>query len=201
VIYTVGLTGGIGSGKSTVADQFSAMGVGVVDTDLISHAVTSAGQPALTLIREQLGADYLLPNGTLNRDRLRQRVFADQEARRALEAILHPLIHQEALRQLAESSGPYALLVVPLLIEKGGYRGVLQRVLVVDCPEEIQLARTMARSQLGAEEVRAIMATQATRSARLRVADDVIDSSGDRAAVGRQVAALHALYLRQAGAA
>jgi dephospho-CoA kinase len=198
VIYTVGLTGGIGSGKSTVADQFSDLGVCVVDTDLISHSLTSAGQPALTLIRQQLGADYLLPNGTLDRDRLRQRVFADQETRRELETIVHPLIHREVLRQLAESNGPYALLVVPLLIEKRGYRDLLQRILVVDCPEEIQVARTMARSRLSAEQVRAIMAAQATRSARLSEADDVIDSSGDRAAMRGQVESLHALYERLA---
>jgi dephospho-CoA kinase len=194
VAYTIGITGGIGSGKTTVANLFGELGATVVDTDLISHQVTNVGQPALVAIREQLGPEYLDDTGALDRSKVRQRVFSDPSARKVLESIVHPLIRSETLRQIEASRGPYTLLVVPLLIEKDGYKGLVDRVLVVDCQENQQIARTMARSGLRADEVRAIMASQASRNARLQAADDVIENTADLGATLRDVERLHALY-------
>lgn len=194
--YTVGLTGGIGSGKSTVADLFADLGASVVDADAVSHAITARGQPALAIIRERFGGACFLSDGSLDRAMMRQKIFADTEARRALEAIVHPLIQAEARRQLNAAVGAYALLVVPLLIERGGYQTTLKRILVVDCPESQQIARTMARSQLSREQVMAIMATQASRAERLRAADDVIDNGTEAAALRPQVTRLHDVYAK-----
>jgi dephospho-CoA kinase len=193
----IGLTGGIGSGKSAAADLFAALGAGVVDTDVIARSLTAPGAPALTEIAASLGGEYVLPDGSLDRARLRQRVFGDPAAKTRLEAILHPLIRREAAAQAdaAACRAPYVLIVVPLLVEGGGYRDWMRRILVVDCSERTQLERTMARSGLPEEDIRAIMDCQATRQARLNCADDVIDNDGDRGALERQVRDLHEKYL------
>jgi dephospho-CoA kinase len=194
VTLVVGLTGGIGSGKTAVADAFAALGVAVTDTDRIAHATTAPGSPGLDAVLAAFGPEYRKPDGTLDRGRLRERVFADPEARALLERIVHPLIGEAARREVAGWKSPYGILVVPLLLERGGLKSLVQRVLVVDCPEEEQLRRVMARSGLAAAEVHAIMATQSTRSARLAAADDVIDNAGPLAALVPQVAALDRRY-------
>ena len=197
----VGLTGGIGSGKSAVAGLFAGFGAGVVDTDVIARNLTGPGAPALKEIAGQLGDEYILADGSLDRARLRRRVFSDPLAKATLEAILHPLIRREAVAQSAASRASYTLMVVPLLVEGGGYRELVQRILVVDCSEQVQLERTMARSGLPEAEVRAIMNSQAPRQARLNRADDVIDNNGDWAALERQTRDLHEKYLGLALAA
>jgi dephospho-CoA kinase len=201
VAFVVGLTGGIGSGKSAVADAFAALGVDVTDTDRIAHALTAPGSAGLAGIVAAFGTDVLRADGTLDRDRLRERVFADSGARARLEAILHPLIRAEAAREVARWKSPYGLLVVPLLFERGGHRDLVRRTLVVDCPEEIQVARVTARSGLAATEVRAIMAAQLPRAERLARADDVLDNSGGREAIAPQVAELDRRYRRLAAEA
>lgn len=191
----IGLTGGIGSGKSAASELFAGFGAGVVDTDVIARNLTGHGAPALQEIAVQLGWEYILPDGSLDRARLRRRVFGDPAAKLQLEAILHPLIRREAALQAAASRAPYTLIVAPLLVECGGYRDWVQRILVVDCSERVQFERTMARSGLPEAEVRAIMNGQASREARLNYADDVIDNNGERAALERQVRDLHEKYL------
>ena len=199
--YIIGLTGGIGSGKSTAARIFAALGAAVVDTDAISHALTGPGGVAMSALLEAFGAACLQPDGGLDRKAMRERVFADEAARRRLERILHPLIRLEAERQIASTVAPYVLLVVPLLLETGRYRPLIQRVLVVDCDPEVQVTRTMGRSGLTREAVAAIMAAQLDRESRLAAADDIIDNSGDEPALRAQVEQLHATYLRLAAMA
>lgn len=196
--YVVGLTGGIGSGKSRAADLFSALGACVVDTDVVAHELAAPGGAALPAITARFGADALDARGALDRAGMRKRVFADPAERRALEAILHPLIRAESQRRVAAASAPYVVLVVPLLIETPGYRGRVQRVLVVDCPEELQIERAGARSGLSSDEVRRIIAAQAPRAERLAAADDVIDNSGTPEALEAQVGGLHRRYLEHA---
>jgi dephospho-CoA kinase len=191
----VGLTGGIGSGKSSVARAFESRGVTVVDADALAHALTGPGGAAMPAIRAAFGADCADPSGALDRARMRARVFADPEAKARLEGILHPMIRAETLRLANEAPGPYVILMIPLLVESGVARSRCDRVLVVDCPEEEQVRRVMSRSGLTAAEVRAIMATQATRAQRLAAADDVLDNGGDPAGIAAQVEALHARYL------
>jgi len=198
VSFVVGLTGGIGSGKSAAADEFAALGATVVDTDVIAHELTGKGGAALGEIERIFGNDFIA-GGAMDRKRMRERVFADPAAKRALEGVLHPLIREEAARRSAAASGPYVIHVVPLLVESPDYRRRVDRVLVVDCAEETQVERVRARSGLSAHEVRAIMRTQASRAARLAAADDVIDNSGPRDALRKQVAALHQKYLQFAG--
>ncbi len=198
----VGLTGGIGSGKSAAADCFAALGAAIVDTDAIAHQLTSVGGSAIEPIRAAFGAEMLTPDGALDRGAMRQRAFADPAVRARLEALLHPLIRAESesrLRRLASADFPYAVLVVPLLVETGGYRERVDRVCVVDCPDEIRITRVMARSGLARADVLAIMAAQASRATRLAAADDVIDNAGSLAELAAQVAVLHALYLKKAG--
>jgi dephospho-CoA kinase len=192
--FCVGLTGGIGSGKTTVAEMFRRLGADIIDTDAISHGLTRAGAPGHQAILRAFGPEYALGDGSLDRARLRALVFADAAARSKLEAILHPMIRAQAVSALAHAHGPYVLLVVPLLIETGAYRDLIQRILVVDCSEEEQLRRTMARSGLGADEVRAIMAAQSSRAQRLAAADDVLVNSADTADLERQVARLDHQY-------
>lgn len=199
--FVVGLTGGIGSGKSAAADEFARLGASVVDTDAISRSLTEPGGAALPHIKSVFGDAFVSPGGAMDRKAMRERVFADPAAKRALEALLHPMIRAEAERRIAAASGPYVLYVVPLLIESGERRRPVDRVLVVDAPEELQVERARARSGLAEREVRAIMAQQAARSARLAAADDVIDNSGTREALERQVAALHARYVKMSAAA
>lgn len=196
--FIVGLTGGIGSGKSAAAALFGELGAAVVDTDAIAHELTAPGGAAIGPIRGVFGAEVIAPNGALDRTAMRRLAFADAQAKARLEAILHPMIRAEADRRSAAARAPYVVLVVPLLVESGGYRGGVQRVAVVDCPEEIQVARVMSRSGLSAEEARAIMAAQVGREQRLAAADDVIDNGGNLSALRPQVEALHRQYLEMA---
>jgi len=193
--YCIGLTGGIGSGKSSAAGVFHELGAGVVDTDEIARELTAPGGAAIPGIRGQFGADYIAADGSLDRARMRRLVFGDPASKTALEAILHPLIREQSKARIAAARQPYVLVVVPLLLETGAYRELINRVLVVDCSEEQQIARTMQRSRLTADEVRAIMATQLPRRERLARADDVLHNDGDIAALRRQAEALHDRYL------
>ncbi|MDP2029271.1 MAG: dephospho-CoA kinase [Thiobacillus sp.] len=199
-MIVVGLTGGIGSGKSTVADAFAALGVPVIDTDVIARELTASGGPALDAIRAVFGEAVMRADGVLDRAALRRRVFADAAARHQLEAILHPLIRRRVEQTLAQLTARYALIVVPLLVETGAYRDVLQRILVVDCPEAMQVTRVMARSGLARDEAMAILAAQATRAERLAVADDVILNTASPEVLRAEVASLHQRYLGLAAA-
>jgi dephospho-CoA kinase len=190
----IGVTGGIGSGKSTAARLFRERGADLLDTDALAHELTRAGQPGLLQIAERFGRDVLAADGSLDRATLRSRVFSDPAARRELEAILHPLIRREVEARVRACAGPYALVLIPLLVETGGYPDLLDRVLVVDCNEEIQVQRTMQRGGITEPEVRSIMQTQASRDARLTLADDVIHNDGDLAELARQVEALDGRY-------
>ncbi|MBT0959645.1 dephospho-CoA kinase [Denitromonas iodatirespirans] len=192
--WIVGLTGGIGSGKSAASDRFGLCGAAVVDTDQIARQLTAAGGAALPAIREHFGEALIGADGALDRDAMRARVFDDPAERQRLEAILHPMIRAEADRQCAAADAPYVVLVVPLLIESGNYRQRCDRILVVDCDEAVQVARVMSRSGLARAQVEAIMAAQIPRAERLAAADDVIDNSGDLEHLHRQVDALHARY-------
>jgi dephospho-CoA kinase len=199
--FTVCLTGGIGSGKSTVGREFEALGVTVIDTDALAHSLTAPGGAAIPAIRAAFGDGYLTPEGALDRKRMRELVFADSGARRRLEAILHPMIRTESERLAAQATSPYVILMIPLLVESGRPRERCRRILVVDCTEEEQIRRVMERSQLARAEVESILASQATRADRLAAADDVIDNSGDPAALPARVAALHHAYLALAAGA
>ncbi len=196
--YCVGLTGGIGSGKSSAARIFAALGAGMVDVDDISHALTKPGGAAIAALREQFGSAYISPDGSMDRARMRECVFADATAKSRLEGILHPLINQVARDAVARASQPYLLLVVPLLLERDGYRDMIQRVAVVDCSEQRQIERTLRRSAISEVAVRAIMAAQLSRPERLARADDVLNNEGDEATLMRQVEALHQRYLARA---
>jgi dephospho-CoA kinase len=198
--YIVGLTGGIGSGKSAAAQVFEQLGATVIDTDALVHALTGPGGAAIGPIRQAFGTDYLTADGALNRARMRELVFADAVKKRLLESILHPMIRSQTSALVQAARGPYVILMIPLLIESQDYRNRCQRILVVDCTEEQQLARVMARNGLAAVDVHAIMATQVSRGARLAAADDVIDNSQDLAQLRRQVEALHARYQELAAA-
>ncbi len=197
--FIVGLTGGIGSGKSAVADLFSARGVVVVDTDALAHALTAHDGAAMPDIVAAFGTNVRLPSGGLDRTAMRRRIFADPAERRRLEDILHPLIRREAVLRCQTAFSPYVILAVPLLLESGAYQRIVQRVLVVDCRESTQIERVMARSGLSAADVRRIVATQASRAERLAIADDVIDNEGEIAALAPQVEALHERYLGLSG--
>ena len=197
--YIVGLTGGIGSGKSAVAERFRQLGITVVDADVCARIVVEIGKPALQAIAEHFGNEILQADGTLNRAALRQKVFADEAERKWLEALLHPLIFEELWAQLQSAPSPYAILESPLLIEAGQH-AICQRTLVVDAPEALQLARAMSRDNNSAEQVKAIMATQATREQRLAKADDVVTNDSDLAHLHQQIDALHQRYLLVANA-
>jgi dephospho-CoA kinase len=196
--FCVGLTGGIGCGKSRATDMFAELGAGVVDTDVISRELTAAGGRAMEAIANQFGREYLLPDGSLDRARMRTLVFADPIAKRKLEATLHPLIRERSRDLIASALEPYVILVVPLLFETGSYRDLLNRVLVVDCDEQQQIARTMSRSGLTEDEVRRIMDAQLARADRLKQADDVLNNDTDISSLRAQVVALHGCYLSAA---
>jgi dephospho-CoA kinase len=195
--FVVGLTGGIGSGKSAAADAFARLGATLVDTDVIAHRLTAPGGAAIAAIRQAFGPEMILPSGAMDRERMRERAFADPAARKTLEEVLHPMIRAESARQIAAAPGPYVVHVVPLLVESGDYRRRVDRVLVVDCPEETQIARVRGRG-LAEAQARAIVRAQAPRDKRLAAADDVIDNSGTLEALHRQVAALHERYGKMA---
>jgi dephospho-CoA kinase len=199
--FSVGLTGGIGSGKSAVADLFAGRGVVIVDADSIAHALTAAGGAAMERIRASFGPAVLQADGALDRNAMRALAFSDPAVKSRLEAILHPMIRAESDALVARAQSAYVIRMVPLLVEAGIIdRTRYQRVLVVDCPEETQVRRVVARSGLSAAEVRAIMATQATRERRLAQADDVIDNSGPVEQLVDQVEPLHRKYLELSGA-
>lgn len=197
--YVVGLTGGIGSGKSAVGHLFAGHGIAVIDTDAIAHALTAPGGAAMPAIRAGFDAEVTGADGALDRAAMRALVFADPPARRRLEAILHPLISAESERQLraatAGSGSPYAILMVPLLIESGDYRKRVDRIAVVDCAVATQIARVMSRNGLDRGEIERILAAQATRAERLAAADDVIDNDGEIAGLPLQIERLHRQYL------
>ena len=192
--YLVGLTGGIGSGKSEVAAAFAARGVDVLDADEIAHAISKRGEAGHRAVVESLGDEFLRDDGELDRAALRRRAFDDATFRRDLEHLLHPLIAARLEDAIGDFRGPYGILVVPLLLERGGLRKRVSRVLVVDCPEQEQIRRVQLRSGLAADEVRRIMATQLPRGERLAEADDVLDNSGPRSAIEPQVARLDRRY-------
>ncbi|MBB5370602.1 MULTISPECIES: dephospho-CoA kinase [unclassified Janthinobacterium] len=193
--FSIGLTGGIGCGKSTVADMFATRGASIVDTDQIAHSLTAPDGAAMPALVAQFGAEYADANGALDRAKMRALVFSDANAKARLEAILHPRIRQATLTAAAEAKGDYVIFAVPLLVESGGWVERVNRVLVIDCLESLQVSRVMARNGLSEEQVKAIMATQATRAMRLAAADDVIDNNGDLAALEPQIAQLHDVYL------
>jgi dephospho-CoA kinase len=193
--FVVGLTGGIGSGKSAAAEEFARLGATVVDTDAIAHELTRAGGSAIPEVERIFGKDVIGETGAMDRKKMRDRIFADPVARKALEALLHPLIREESRRLIAAAQGPYVIHVVPLLIESADYRARVDRVLVIDCPEELQVQRVRARSRLSDAEVRAVIASQATRAQRLAAAHDVIDNRGTIDALRKQIAGFHHKYL------
>jgi len=199
--FVVGLTGGIGSGKSAAAAEFERLGAAVVDTDAIAHELTQAGGAAILELERIFGRDAITKNGAMDRDKMRARVFADPAAKKALEALLHPLIREESQRRIAAARAPYVIHVVPLLVESPDYRRRVDRVLVIDAPEALQVERVRSRSGLSEAEVRAIVAAQATRAQRLAAADDVIENRGTIEALREQVAALHRKYLEYSQAA
>jgi dephospho-CoA kinase len=199
--YVVGLTGGIGSGKSAAADEFARLGATVVDTDVIARDVTAAGGAAIPALRGLFGPEYFEASGAMDRAKVRERVFGDPTAKKGLEAVLHPMIRAESERKIAAAIGPYVVYVVPLLVESGDYRSRVRRVAVVDCPEEVQIERVRQRSQLPEDEVRRIIATQVPRARRRAAADDLIDNGGTLDALHKQVRELHRAYLDFARAA
>ena len=198
--WVVGLTGGIGSGKSTAARFFEARGVTLVDTDDLSRALTAAGGAAMPALREAFGAAFVTPAGALDREAMRRLVFEDPLARGRLEEILHPRIRSAAAAALAAASGPYAMLAVPLLFESRSYRARVARVLVVDCPEALQVERVRRRSGLQEADVRAVMAAQWPRWRRLQAADDVVWNGGDETGLEAQCERMHARYVALARA-
>ena len=194
-MFAVGLTGGIGCGKTTVANQFAELGATLVDTDEIAHALTAPGGAAMGALIDEFGPGFATAEGALDRARMRELVFTDGAAKQRLEAILHPRIRDAALAAAAIASGRYVIFVVPLLIESGTWRARVDRVLAIDCPEQVQIARVMARNGLTEEQVRAIMANQVTRAERLAAADDVIANDGPLSTLTPQITRLHAQYL------
>lgn len=199
-VFSVGLTGGIGCGKSTVADLFAARGASVIDTDQIAHALTGPHGAAMPALVAEFGAQCATPDGALDRARMRALVFADPGARTRLEAILHPRIRAATAAAALLATGPYLIFAVPLLIESPSWRARVTRILVVDCAEQTQVARVMARNALPEAQVRAIMAAQVTRAQRLAAADDVIVNDDGLDALVPQVERLHAQYLAYANA-
>lgn len=195
--FVVGLTGGIASGKSEVTRRFEALGVTVADADLAARAVVAPGSPALAMIAERFGPAMLLDDGNLDRARLRAHVFAETAERQALEAITHPAIRELLSRQCEQAEGPYAMAAIPLLTEAGGRTAYtwLDRVLVVDTPEAVQLARLMRRDGIDATLAGQMIAAQASRGQRLALADDVVLNDGHPDALQAQVERLHAMYV------
>ena len=194
-MYVVAITGGIGSGKTTVANQFAALGIEVVDADLIAREVVAPGTPALAAITSHFGPEILTEQGLLDRRVLRERIFSDQAAKSWLNALLHPIIRSEMLRQCAAVSSPYCLLVVPLLVENR-LTELADRVLVIDVDEATQIERTCHRDGVSREQAQAILASQANRSERLAMADDVLDNqSGTTETIRERILALHETYL------
>jgi dephospho-CoA kinase len=199
LIPFIGLTGGIGSGKSAVSNELSKLGAGVIDTDLIAHQITAPNGSAIPLIQKQFGSDFINPEGALIRDKMRSLVFSDPKARKTLEAITHPLIREETIRQakqMIQSNAPYIVFVVPLLLESGNWQPLLDRLVVVDCPEEMQIQRVMHRSNLPRNEVEKILKAQTSRQDRLRNADLVIENQSSLENLKSEVVKLHQKILQ-----
>jgi dephospho-CoA kinase len=194
----IGLTGGIASGKSTVSQRFAELGVAVIDADVAARAVAERGTPGLAQVVKRFGEGILSPNGELDRPALRELIFNDPAARRDLDAILHPLIRVHMEQQAAAAAGPYLIMAIPLLIEGGGSRERLDRILVVDVDEAKQLQRVQARDRVSMEQARAILGSQASRTARLEAADDVLQNGGTVAELRQAVDRLHERYLKLA---
>jgi len=198
-IPLIGLTGGIGSGKTAVSSLLAQLGAGIVDTDLIARQITAPHGSAIALIEKQFGPDFITTDGALNRDKMRSLVFATPEARKSLEAITHPLIRQEAAKQalqLSKGGATYLVFVVPLLIESGSWQNLIDRLVVVDCPQETQIQRVVQRSNLSREEVEKILAAQASRQERLKHADMVIENQGSPKQLEVEVQNLHQKILQ-----
>ncbi|MFZ6818225.1 dephospho-CoA kinase [Undibacterium sp. Ji22W] len=195
-MFRVGLTGGIGSGKTTVANFLADLGASVIDTDLIAHSLTMAGGAAIPAIRKEFGEEFITVDNAMDRQKMRACVFNDPEAKRRLENILHPTIRLACENAAEAAEGKYLVFVVPLLIESGSWLQRVNRVLVVDCDEETQIARVMQRNQFSRDQVCSIMRTQVTREIRLEHADDVINSQQELVQVQRHVELLHQKYLQ-----
>ena len=193
--FVVGLTGGIGCGKSTVSRLFADLGITIVDTDILAKKFTEVNGLAVNAIREAFGDGCINSVGAVDRVKMLDLIFSDNNARTRLEKILHPLILKEVTIQIKEITEAYIIIVVPLLFETHDYDNTVERVLVVDCSESLQLLRTMTRSRLSEEKVKAIMATQVTRQRRLQLADDIITNDHDIDSLKRQVLTLHKKYL------
>lgn len=201
-MFVVGLTGGIGSGKTLVADLFAARGVAIVDTDVIAHSITAPHGPAMPFIAREFGPTFIAADGSLERAKMRALAFADDTARARLEAITHPLIRAETERRMNAANGAYVIVVIPLLVESGVWKSRVNRVLVVDCDVETQIARVMQRNGFSREQVLAIIARQAPREARLAAADDVLlNENAQVQQLDEQVGQLHTHYLSLALAA
>jgi dephospho-CoA kinase len=195
----IGLTGGIGSGKTAVSDRLAQLGAGIIDTDLIAHQITALNGAAIPFIQKQFGSEFIDSSGALNRAKMRTLVFADPKARKALEAITHPLIQEETFSQakaLIEVKVPYLVFVVPLLIESGNWLSLLDYLAVVDCPEEVQIERVMHRSKLSQNEVERILKAQASRKDRITHADMVIENQGSLNDLEAAVLSLHQKILQ-----
>lgn len=193
--FIVGLTGGIGCGKSSASKFFSDLGIDVIDTDVIARQLTESGGSAISMIQEAFGNSFITPDGALDRSKMRDLIFSNSAARLKLEKILHPLILKETVLQIEQSRSLYTIVVVPLLFETNDYSNIVQRILVIDCDEQQQLSRTMTRSHLSQQAARTIMATQVSRKIRLQKADDVIINDQDIDYLRTQVLRLHHQYL------
>lgn len=191
----VGLTGGIGSGKSTVGQYFVDLGIDVIDTDVIARMLTEPGGLAMNSIKDSFGQAMIAADGSLNREKMRNLIFSDNNYKLALENILHPLILTETLQQIRKALSPYIIIAIPLLFETNDYDKIIQRTLVIDCEEKQQILRTMERSKLSEDQVKAIIATQISRTHRLQKADDIIVNNLDIAYLKAQVAQLHRKYI------
>ena len=191
----IGLTGGIGSGKTSVTKFFAAEGITVIDTDTIAHELTGAEGAAIPNIKKYFGMNFITKDGKLDRKKMKTRIFSDINSRKKLEEILHPLIQAEVMHQIETVSSPYIIVVAPLLLETGDYCETVTRILVVDCNEEYQISRTVSRDGLSKEEVRTIMATQKSRQERLNQADDVIVNDTDISSLQEKVKLQHNIYL------
>ncbi len=197
VPLVVGLTGGIGSGKTAAAEKFAQHGIVVIDTDAIARGLTATNGAAMPAIKKQFGDKFITSDGALNRDLMRQTVFSDAAAKKKLEAILHPMIRAVSIQGIHEAKSAYVILAVPLLFETGGYAGLINTTLVIDCDEAAQIRRTMSRSGMTQEQVQSVMAAQLPRAERLKHADHIIDNSGTLEELARRVDDLHKHYLAQ----
>lgn len=196
--FSIGLTGGIGSGKTMVATMFAEQGASIVDTDNVARNLTLPGGEAIEPIRKEFGGQFIQPDGAMNRSLMRELVFSNPDKRLKLEAIMHPLIRKVSLEQAEMATGTYVIFVIPLLVEVPIWHGMGTRILTVDCPEELQVERVMKRNNMSREQVAAIMATQATRQQRLAIADDVIVNDKSVWEVLKEVIVLHAKYTAMA---